>query len=64
MFEDQRQGGERKLVRQIVKKYHQLYNGAWNNLDLSKSSKRALATSGFILLLGAISTYAIITKKD
>jgi len=64
MFEDQKQDGERKLIKQVVKKYNQLYNGAWNNLDLSKSSKRALATTGFILLLGAIGTYAIITKKD
>lgn len=64
MFEEQKPDGERRLIQQVVKKYNQLYNGAWNNLDLSKSSKRALATTGFILLLGAIGTYAIITKKD
>lgn len=59
---EQKLDGKRKLYKEIVKKYNQLYNGAWNNLDLSKSSKRSLAGAGFIIVLGAMATYAIITK--
>jgi hypothetical protein len=61
--EEQKQGGKRKLYKEIVKKYNQLYNGAWNNLDLSKSSKRALVGAGLIIVLGGLGAYNIITKK-
>jgi len=59
---EQKPGGKKKLYKEIVSKYNQLYNGAWNNLDLSKSSKRALGGAGFIILLGALGAYSIITK--
>jgi hypothetical protein len=62
--EEQKPGGKRKLIKQIKGKYNQLYNGAWNELDLSKSSKRALAGAGMILLIGAMASYSIITKND
>ena len=61
--EEQKQGGKRKLYKEIVKKYNQIYNGAWNNLDLSKSSKQALLGAGLIIVLGGLGAYNIITKK-
>jgi hypothetical protein len=61
---EQKPGGKRNLIKQIKGKYNQLYNGAWNELDLSKSSKRALAGAGMILLIGAMASYSIITKND
>ena len=62
ILEDQKPDGRRNLYKQIRKKYYQLYNGAWNELDLSKSSKRALTASGLIILIGAMGAYSIITK--
>jgi len=40
-----------------------IYNGAWNNLELSKSSKQALTTSGLILAGGLIGMIAVLSKK-
>ena len=40
-----------------------IYNGAWKNLQLSKSSKRALNNSGFILLGGLAGMIYILNKK-
>lgn len=64
IFEGPKPDGKRNLIKQIKGKYNQLYNGAWNELDLSKSSKRALANAGMILLIGAMASYSIITKND
>ena len=40
-----------------------IYNGAWNNLELSKSSKQALTNSGLILAGGLIGMLFILNKK-
>tara|TARA_R110000868_G_scaffold381825_1_gene648265 strand:- start:4800 stop:4982 length:183 start_codon:yes stop_codon:yes gene_type:complete len=40
-----------------------LRNGAWNNLDLSKSSKRALTTTGLIIFFGLGSSFFLMTRK-
>ena len=56
--------GKRKTIKQIKRKYNQIVNGAWNELDLTKSSKRSLAGAGLILLIGAMASYSIITKND
>jgi len=41
----------------------QIYNGAWNNLELSKSSKQALNNSGYILAAGFIGMIYLLNKK-
>lgn len=40
-----------------------LYNGAWNNLELSKSSKNTLYSAGGLLLLGAIGAYVVANRN-
>jgi hypothetical protein len=40
-----------------------IYNGAWNNLELSKSSKKAVLNSGLILGMGVIGMFFILNKK-
>lgn len=40
-----------------------LYNGAWNNLELSKKSKQALNTSGAIVGLGFLAAIVILKRK-
>jgi hypothetical protein len=52
--------GKKHTIASITK---DLYNGAWNNLDLSKSSKRVFIGAGLIIALGALSAYHSITKK-
>jgi hypothetical protein len=41
----------------------QIYDGAWENMELSKSSKQAVNTSGLILVLGIVGAFAILNKK-
>ncbi len=59
--------GEKKPVgkkRTIKSVTDDLLNGAWNNLDLSRSSKRALTTAGLIIAFGgAAAAYFILRKK-
>ena len=59
--------GEKKPVgkkRTIKSVTDDLLNGAWNNLDLSKSSKKAVATAGLIIVFGgAFSAYLMLRKK-
>jgi hypothetical protein len=59
--EAQKRVGKKKYTIKSIT--DDLYNGAWNNLDLSKSSKRALLTAGLIISLGALSAYHSINKK-
>jgi hypothetical protein len=59
--EEQKPGGKKKLT--IHKITRDLQNGAWNNLDLSKSSKRALTTTGLIILFGLGSSFYLMTRK-
>ena len=61
--EEQKQDGKKKLFKEVVKKYHQIYNGAWNNLDFTKDTKRTMLGCGLILILGAVGSYTIINKK-
>lgn len=58
---DQKRVGKKKTIASIAR---DLQNGAWNNLDLSKSSKRALANAGLIVLLGAATAYSLITRRN
>lgn len=62
MSEAQKQGGKKK--RTIKSVTDDLMNGAWNNLDLSRSSKKALTTAGLIIAFGgAAAAYFILRKK-
>lgn len=56
--------GEKKPAgkRTIKSVTDDLLNGAWNNLDLSKSSKKALGYSGLIILFGGAAAAYIILK--
>lgn len=62
MSEAQKQGGKKK--RTIKSVTDDLMNGAWNNLDLSRSSKKALTTAGLIIAFGgAAAAFFILRKK-
>jgi len=41
-----------------------LYNGAWNNLELSKGSKRVFVNSGVIVGIGLIGMIVILKRND
>lgn len=59
--EAQKPGGKkRRTIKNIT---DDLMNGAWNNLDLSRSSKRAIGSAGAIILLGAITAAHLILKE-
>lgn len=58
---DKKPVGKKKTIRSIAQ---DLQNGAWNNLDLSKSSKRALANAGLIILLGAVAAFTLTTRRN
>lgn len=61
-FAEPGQGGKKK--RTIKSVTDDLMNGAWNNLDLSRSSKKAITTAGLIVLFGGVAaTYFILRKK-
>lgn len=62
ILEEQKPAGKKK--RTIKSVTDDLLNGAWNNLDLSRKSKSALATAGLIIVLGgAAAAYLILKKK-
>jgi len=52
MSEVQKPAGKKK--RTIHSITNDLMNGAWNNLDLSRSSKRAMVTAGLIVAFGNV----------
>jgi len=53
--------GKKRTIKSVT---DDLLNGAWNNLDLSRSSKRALTTAGLIIAFGgAAAAYFILRKK-
>jgi hypothetical protein len=60
ILEEQKPVGKKLTIHKITR---DLQNGAWNNLDLSKSSKRALTTTGLIILFGLGSSFYLITRK-
>ena len=59
-YEAQKRVGKKHTIKSIA---NDLQNGAWNNLDLSKSSKRALANAGLIILIGALGAYSQINQR-
>ena len=59
-LEEQKPVGKKHTIKSIT---NDLRRGAWKNLDLSKSSKRALSTSGLIILFGIGSSFYLITRK-
>jgi len=62
MSEVQKHAGKKK--RTIHSITNDLMNGAWNNLDLSRSSKRAMVTAGLIVAFGgAAAAFFILRKK-
>lgn len=61
ILEGQKPGGKkRRTIKNIT---DDLMRGAWNNLDLSRSSKRAIGSAGAIILLGAITAAHLILKE-
>jgi len=60
ILEEQKPVGKKLTIHKITR---DLQNGAWNNLDLSKSSKRALTTTGLIILFGLGSSFYLMTRK-
>lgn len=62
IFEAQKPAGKKK--RTIKSVTDDLMNGAWHNLDFSKSSKKAITTAGLIIVFGgAAAAYFILKKK-
>jgi hypothetical protein len=59
--EEKKPAGKKK--RTIKSVTDDLMNGAWNNLDLSRSSKKALTNAGLIILFGAKAAAFFILKK-
>lgn len=59
-YEAQKRVGKKHTIASITK---DLYNGAWNNLDLSQSSKRAFIGAGLIIVLGAVGAYTQLKRK-
>lgn len=61
IFEEKKPAGKKRTIKSVT---DDLLNGAWNNLDLSKSSKQALTNAGLIVLFGgAAASYLILRKK-
>lgn len=52
------------MVKKKKRLIDQIYNGAWENMELSATSKRAINTSGLILVLGIVGAIAILNKKQ
>ena len=58
---EKKPAGKQRTIKSVT---DDLLNGAWNNLDLSKSSKQALTNVGLIVLFGgAFAGYLILRKK-
>ena len=52
------------MVKKKKKRFiDQLYNGMWNNLDYTQSTKNTFINSGIILLLGAVASVVISKRK-
>lgn len=60
-YEAQKRVGKKHTIKSIA---NDLQNGAWNNLDLSKSSKRALANAGAIVLIGIFVAFSQISRNN
>lgn len=58
---EQKRVGKKHTIRSIAQ---DLQNGAWNNLDLSKSSKRAIANAGGIVLFGIFVAFSQISRNN
>jgi hypothetical protein len=62
MFAEQKPGGKKQ--RTIKSVTDDLMNGAWNNLDLTKASKKSFLNAGLIIAFGgATAAYLILRKK-
>jgi len=59
-FAEKRPAGKKRTIKAIT---NDLMNGAWNNLDLSNSSKKAAINAGLIILFGGAAAAYIILKK-
>lgn len=58
---EKKPGGKKRTIQSVT---NDLMNGAWNNLDLSMSSKKALTNAGLIILFGgAAAAFFILRKK-
>lgn len=57
---EKKRAGKKRTIKSVT---DDLLNGAWNNLDLSKSSKRALTTAGLIIVFGGATAAWFILKK-
>jgi hypothetical protein len=58
---EKKPAGKRRTIKSVT---DDLLNGAWNNLDLTRSSKRALTNAGLIIAFGgAAAAYFILRKK-
>ena len=61
ILEEGKPVGKKRTIKSVT---DDLLNGAWNNLDLSRSSKRALTNAGLIIAFGgAAAAYFILRKK-
>lgn len=56
----QNPGGMAKKKKRII---DQIYNGAFENMELSKGSQSAINASALIVGLGIIGAIAILTKQ-
>jgi len=61
ILEEKKPVGKKRTIKSIT---DDLYNGAWNNLDLSKKSKEALLTSGLIIAFGGGLAAYLILRQD
>lgn len=60
-FAEKKPVGKKRTIKSVT---DDLLNGAWNNLDLSRSSKKALTTAGLIIVFGgAFSAYLMLREK-
>jgi hypothetical protein len=50
---------QEKKHRTVKQLTNDLYNNAWNNLELSKSGKQSLYTAGGIALFGLLAAVSI-----
>lgn len=58
-FAEKKPVGKQRTIKSIT---DDLLNGAWNNLDFSKSSKKAMVNAGAIVLFGGIAAAYIMLK--
>ena len=60
ILKKKKRAGKKRTIKKIT---DDLMNGAWNNLDFSKSSKVAVLNAGLIIAFGGAAAAYIILKK-